>query len=166
MVVVHQQHILLGEDGGGGIDGSPESGHVFLALGKAVGGAADADVLTAEGLVGSGGFGGIVPDLVHGVVGDDTAQAVCIQLLFQPVGFVGAGAGDLDGLIADIGHTLQGFCEAGEVLAVIAQSKKLCTKFHKSVLLISILRVVAFIIALQGGKTSSFFIIEDKKRAL
>ena len=63
-------------------------------------------------------------------MGQDALQAVAVQLFLQPLGGIGAGAGDLDVAIADVGHFLQRESKVLQILALLADGIELSSDFH------------------------------------
>ena len=67
-------------------------------------------------------------------MGDGAGQAGFVQLFLEPVRFKSAGAGDLNGGVADVRDLFQGFREVVQVFGVVSDGVKLCADFHMQIL--------------------------------
>jgi hypothetical protein len=115
--------------------GSDRFGEEFVDSVVPAGHGADTDVLAAEGFVVGDGLFGVVENSVVAEMRDAAGQAGGFELFCEPVSFVSAGTGNLNGGITDISHFFQGFRKIVEGFAVVAQGVKLCTDFNVGCLL-------------------------------
>ena len=91
---------------------------------------AKAHIVTAEDIMILGHLGSFFLQPLGRNMGQHALKAGSIQLLLQPLGIVGAGAGDLNGFVADIGHLSQRQRQILRGLAKITNGVKLSTDLH------------------------------------
>ena len=93
------------------------------------------DVIAAEDFVFCDYSVCVIDDAVIIEVSDAAGKTVCLELIRQPLGFVCAGAGNLNGSITDVSDSLERFGKIVEILAEVTNCIKLSADNHKTYLL-------------------------------